>query len=733
MENNSQPEIKTEVKRNLLSYINPRENSKGFFVSLAIFLSILGLGVYSSSVNRSPQNSGGTPSSNFTPIANNTIVYGYWTKENSVISAIDLSTNKNSILAQLPLNIKHVKILDPERIIYIKDTDDRDYGKEIVVKTLGSDTETVVLNAGDGFVIDDYVISPNSQYLAVWEVSPPAGSTQLFGGRSRVYTVDIFNPAQKNLIYDETSGLGITLAYPIAITDTGELFIDRFLPNSGAGWGYGMSVSDFSGANKQNIASFTNGTISTQPIISKDGRKLLFTGYDGRKGSGIIESNGYRKAILIPNTIEIFDITTRQKQTLLSAEADDIFPNAKWDLLTGNIIYSLLAKDNSKSGNYIFNLATNTSRKIYLDNDPLTVSAQDSPAVKNIIAAIAGNSFLVFDEVVSDSALGNLGGKYNQSIDSAYAYDIITQTKKTINLGTGPTQFIDLKPEKYFSSLNFSTSSASDRNKNQLQLQSFEIKPSLAPKRITRQSDPIPPEEPSPTSQPLPYCRGYVAQQCNTMLGTNYPLSQGGSRSPDLKYRDCWNTQLKLAKAQGVCADSPLYLYGTSGQDVSVYSTTSIYPLNTSYSPSEGYSISLGENGSFTANGEKLSSLKFDYTPAIKIEKPKNGYIVEKDKVQDMVEKISDQLGFNEKETADTLDFIESKAVSPYMFISLFDDETSKKILPLIISPTPDVYRNVVFYIENLNEDPNVSYMPPVIEKIQRKGFTAVEISFIAK
>lgn len=81
----------------------------------------------------------------------------------------------------------------------------------------------------------------------------------------------------------------------------------------------------------------------------------------------------------------------------------------------------------------------------------------------------------------------------------------------------------------------------------------------------------------------------------------------------------------------------------------------------------------------------------------------------------------------------DTLNFVKDKAISPYVFISLFDDQTSKKILPLMISPVPDIYRNIVFYIENLDKNPNVSYVAPTIERIERKGFTAIEISFIVR
>ncbi|MEK7186632.1 MAG: hypothetical protein AAB675_04725 [Patescibacteria group bacterium] len=735
MEDQIPPVILQEEKPVKIGMLNKiKENPLIFILILIVFLGIaLGTaGLASRNKDTKKEETKPKP----TPISSDSIVYGYWMDNTSVIEAVDLSTNKIKTLASLSFNIKHVRIINSDNIIYIKDTDERDYGKEIVKMTLSTKEEKLVLKADDGFGIDDYILSPNKKLIAVWEVSPSDGSVELLGGRSRVYTLDAANVSQKNLIYDQSSGPGQPVDYPIAISDTGELFTDRFLPNSGAGWGYGMKVSNPSGSSKEDISSMQNGRISTQPVVSRDGKRIVFAGYDGSKGPGTEEIDGFRRAMITPNTIEIFDLTTRKEKTLLSAAEGDIFPNAKWDLLSGNIIYSQVSKDNSKSGNYIYDLATSTSRKINLGSNSLGTFEQKSSAVKNVTAAISSDSFLVFDEVVSNETLGNLGSKYNQSINSVYILDTTSQTKKTISLGAGLVQFIDLEPEKYFSSLNSSASSESDRNKKQLQLQTFEIKPSLAPKRIAQQSRP-PREKQCSLSDSRKkagelcnfQCENLARQQCNDLLGQYNPKDNAQA----LVWDACWVQAVKDIKVNGKCSDSPLYLYGAEGQSVSVYSSTPIYPLDTSYSPSEGYSISLGENGSFTANGKKVSSLKFDYTPAIKLEKPKKGYLAKKENVQNIVEKILDQLGLNEKETQDTLNFVKEKASSSYIFISFYDDATSKKILPLIISPTPDTYRNIVFYIENLDENPNSSYAPPIIEKIQRKGFTAIEISFVVR
>jgi len=668
-------------------------------------------------------------------IAPASLVYGYWTKDKSILAVLDLSTGQDGVLAELPLNVKHIKILDSGRIIYIKDTDERDYGKEIVVRFLDSKTEKTVVKADSNFGIDDYVVSPNLKYLAVWEVSPSEEGT-LFGGKSRVYTVDVSDPSRKNLIYDEASSLGITLSYPIAITNNGDLFTDKFLPNSGAGWGYGVSVSNFTGTAKQDIPSLQNGMISTQFELSPDGKKLLFAGYDGRKGSGTSEIDGFRRAILSSNTLEVFDLATRQKKTLLAASNDDIFSDPNWDRLTGNIIYRSISKNDSLSGFYFYNLNSDSSQKINLDNIVTGTKLTD------ILTLISENKYLVVDKTTSDSELGNLGGKYNQLINAIYLLDTSAQSKTTANLEKGLVQVIDLKSQNFFPPQLFTL--GSDQSRSQIQLQTFELRPSLAPKRLVQQSNTVHPQ-PAPSSAPKHVispnaCYARAAAQCNEILGKDYPLDIMKNRqwNPDYpdypedpEFKKCfYDAWIDLA---GSCSDSPLYLYGEKGRNVLVYSSTPVYPLNTNYSPALGLNAILNGDGTFTSGKERVSSFKFDYEPAVSINRPTKGYIVRKEKIQDLIGQISDQLGLNEKEAADTLEFVKTRVVSPYIFISLFDDQTSKKILPLVIFPTPDTYRNIVFYLENLDENPNASYAPPMIEKIQRRGFTAIEISFVVR
>ena len=59
-----------------------------------------------------------------------------------------------------------------------------------------------------------------------------------------------------------------------------------------------------------------NGTYGTQPVASPDGSMLVFTGYDGSKGSGVEIVSGMRRSIISSNTVEILELSTLTRRKL---------------------------------------------------------------------------------------------------------------------------------------------------------------------------------------------------------------------------------------------------------------------------------------------------------------------------------------------------------------------------------------------------------------------------------
>src|SRR3989344_693132 len=279
--------------------------------------------------------------------ANLNLTFGVLTKDSATIKSYSLSEQKEMVLATLPSNIKKVTPLKDGRLLYINKTNDQDHGEEIAV--YGSDKKTTtVFRATEGFGIDDYVISPNEQYLATWEVKFSANSSVLAGGYSRVYSFSLASPTEgKHLIYDEdeVNDSRKPFHYPRAVNDSGEIFCDQFLPNDGAGWAYGMSISDFKGTKKEELDSMKNGSYGTQPILSPDGNFLAFAGYDGAKGSGTDLVEGFRRALISPNSLELFDINAKKRVKLANVSDQLSYNFVDFDKGGNNLIYNTLSGD----------------------------------------------------------------------------------------------------------------------------------------------------------------------------------------------------------------------------------------------------------------------------------------------------------------------------------------------------------------------------------------------------
>jgi hypothetical protein len=300
---------------------------------------------------------------------------------------------------------------------------------------------------------------------------------------------------------------------------------------------------------------------------------------------------------------------------------------------------------------------------------------------------------------------------------------------------------------------------------NQLRLQTVSAKVELDEQRKEQQTDPPPIVQPTATPMPTqppsgrgprpidntpndppreetpdnrPLCTNFAVPRCNAAMGRSYNeyigvVYDGQLKAIDNEYHKCLTEELGHLTIQGNCQDSPLYLYGPEGLSVDVTIHTEIYN-DTPKSQDGEYSVILGRDGLFRYKNSTYRSISYDYNVAIKrLPELKQGYIVTDKNVEKVVRQIATQFGLNEKETYDTVRDISSKVTSEFAFISFYDHKTSHAILPLTFNPKPDTYRNIAFYIENLDQKPNFSVQAPKIEKITRHGFTAIEISHIVE
>lgn len=432
-----------------------------------------------------------------TPLAPYTLIYGGWTDKGSTIKAIDLVSGEYQTLAELPSTIKKVSVLSNDTLLYIDKTNDKDHGEQLSTYTISTRKSKPLFTAAEGFGIDDYVISANKEYIATWEVAFTHGSPILKGGKSRVYTSTIENPSQKNLIYDET--VTAPVHYPRAILNNGKVFMDSFLPNDpngGTGWAYGMSTASFDGKQKQDISTMANGTYGTQPVLSPDGTKLAFAGYDGTFGPGTNIKNGFRQAVLTPNTVEVLDTNTLMRQKL-PLPTNSTYAAILWNKTTGELLYAAISKNAAQSGTYQYNFSSQSTKKVdILANNPHL----------SLVNALSTDTFLIGQAEHTLSAIANLGDTYTVSFNQLSLNNTASGEITPLNVPDFLMQYITTVPTDYFSfdqasvqsgKLEEANATIIDLSKKQgnartnMQLATFFLKPHLGPTRDNQQTETI--------------------------------------------------------------------------------------------------------------------------------------------------------------------------------------------------------------------------------------------------
>lgn len=554
----------------------------------------------------------------------------------------------------------------------------------------------------------------------------------MVGGESRTYVMDIFKNTTPTLLYDDPVVSDTPFHEPIAVLNNGTVYFDQYIANAGAAWGYGISTVNFDGSNKQELSNMQNGTYGTQPILSTDGKYLAFAGYDGKDGSGASLVNGFKKALVSPDTIEILITTTNQREKLPNIANQNSYISAAPTNL-GNIFYSALSKDPTEMGGHLYNPQNGESSYLtYTKNNSYT-----------FINNLSADTTLLGKDNASDSTFGNLGNNYSQTFSEFdFAQKLKSPTRLPLNGAT--MQYITLAPTNYFSDNLLTTGDASNR---QLQLQTFVIKPTLIPVRIESQSSvavssiyggtitqppqpttscggpnqpscqqappPPPPAPPQTVSHP-PDCSSGISQaQCTP----NVVPPGGGSPCPPSGYP--------------ACAMDPIYLYGPAG--TKIHADALIPGSNDAHSADNfipQYDITLGTNGSFFMNGQQYGSLPFYYNSPIQVvPTPKYGIFATQGNLNTTIQYFATHLGLNTQETNDLLSYVQQNLHSPYIFVSYLDNDTSKQIKPMSFNPEPDNYYNIVFYFKELGQKPDYSPILPPFTRIKRNGFSVISVS----
>lgn len=177
-----------------------------------------------------------------------------------------------------------------------------------------------------------------------------------------------------------------------------------------------------------------------------------------------------------------------------------------------------------------------------------------------------------------------------------------------------------------------------------------------------------------------------------------------------------------------------IYLYPTTEQPVSVKVdplgpltyTNPIYPKN-------GWDVKAFPNGNISYQNKNYNYLYYETAiPDDKIEKPKEGFVIEKNQIPITLKNTLSLLGLNKKESDEFVSYW-SKVLpdSPYYFIGAVSAKNLDAVAPLNISPKPDTVIRITLYFEAL--DKKIDVTPPYLTPVDRTGFTVVEWGGIFK
>ncbi len=149
--------------------------------------------------------------------------------------------------------------------------------------------------------------------------------------------------------------------------------------------------------------------------------------------------------------------------------------------------------------------------------------------------------------------------------------------------------------------------------------------------------------------------------------------------------------------------------------------------------PDNGWNVRAMPSGEIVSNGNSYDYLYYEaQIPDENIEKPKEGFVVEKKNMETFLTVTLPKLGLNQKESQQFRDYwVKVLPDSPFFFVGVISQKNLNTIAPLSISPKAQTTIRVTLYFEAL--DKKIEVLPPVLSPIKRGGFTVVEWGGIFK
>lgn len=614
-----------------------------------------------------------------------TVIYASYGANDVLVGATNIDGSNTTTIAKLPREIKFIRVLDREHLIFIGDTDEADRGKEIVKLNIPTAEAQVLVRADGDWKIDNYLLSPDKTYLAWWEIKPDPGFENLHRNfASRVYIAPINNPEQKVLVTDEHTGPGIRIHLPKFFDKQNRLYLDAFEAEQYAFY-LGLFRVGPNGGPLEEVPELGENQYNSDPVLSPDGKFLLFTDYDSSapvqlSGGG---SGSARKEAVNRNRLVIYDLETETKETLLGSGNGNLYAHPYWSHDGQKVAfeaYKIVAKDDGSlvaEQDGIKSLDLATRELIDPDTDQTVTNVQ-------LLGFAYDNTHLVF--VTTTAMVGSLGPRYSQVPEEYLAVNLTDNSLSKITIvPRGMQQFVSLAQKS--------------------------------------------PGDPLAVAPPLEEFRPMAAR--SLQLGTFKLKALVRSRSNPRT--DCINDwQKKGYPSYEACEACPIYIYTDKTRPVHIETSAKIFNANIKPQP-DGWRLLAREDGTLVSlDGQQFSSLRFDLKTKVPT-RPTNGWVVSQNKIEEKLVEYAKLVGLEGKELDDFISFWqENLPSSPYYFISHFTGADAAAFLPLLVDPQPDRLVNIVFYLKKLDGPYFAkSYHPN--NSIKREGYTVVSWSALVE
>ena len=191
-----------------------------------------------------------------------------------------------------------------------------------------------------------------------------------------------------------------------------------------------------------------------------------------------------------------------------------------------------------------------------------------------------------------------------------------------------------------------------------------------------------------------------------------------------------WNNSQAQVEPYDVTEKKPIvYLYPETTTKVSVKlgspeRITSDYP-----NYNNGWNVTAEPDGTLTdSNGKKFYALYYESfnTKKYNSKSLQEGFVVERDDVEDFLDEKLTLLGLNYKEKEEFITYwIAELEAKPFVYIRFQTFDEIERNMSLKVSPKPDTMIRIMMEYKPLDNAINIKKQP--LQKAERKGFTVVE------